>query len=205
MNKEKIQQLRSKINIPLAKAIELLKLTDNDIEQAEKLFHEQNIDELVSSIENCEYDVAKKYYDYCNFNMEKAKEKIQDYYDFVELKNSIITTREDKRRYREMGFDISSFDKERSLLKFTFIPFYDITEELLQVLNKHYPSELNDGYTRLDMTAHNYFSAKEIKQIILGLRNIKADEVYELFYHQLADWFEAEIHHSNDILIYGNI
>lgn len=52
MNKQKIHQLRSKTNIPLAKAIELLKLTDNDIEQAEQLFHQQNIDAMPIPLTN---------------------------------------------------------------------------------------------------------------------------------------------------------
>ena len=46
MNKEKLNELRSKITIPLREALFLLKQYDENIEKCIEAFHQQNIEKI---------------------------------------------------------------------------------------------------------------------------------------------------------------
>lgn len=46
MNKEKLNELRSKISIPLVQAMKLLKQYDENIEQCIQAFHDENIKKI---------------------------------------------------------------------------------------------------------------------------------------------------------------
>lgn len=46
MNKEKLNELRSKISIPLVQAMKLLKQHDENIEQCIQAFHDENIKKI---------------------------------------------------------------------------------------------------------------------------------------------------------------
>jgi len=72
---ESVKILRSKISIPLAKAIQLLKKNNNDVALSEQDFHNENIREICEKTE-CKEEIAKKEYQICNRDVTKAIERI---------------------------------------------------------------------------------------------------------------------------------
>ena len=211
MDKEKIHQLRSKINIPLAKAIELLKLTDNDIEQAERLFHQQNIDFIVEKT-GVAIILAQENYRLFESNIEKSIAKIDhDIKREMHLRR-IITMRDDKIRHNEVGFRIYAEDEhceEYNILdNYTFIPDYDFAYIIGEFKNVFpiYDFWTESEQDKFEVCWHNTFDKPTCQQISQNIRNLKHDDPKVLqFFQDVSDWLDERLTYAHHIVVEGNI
>ncbi|MDM1762697.1 MULTISPECIES: hypothetical protein [unclassified Acinetobacter] len=78
MNKEKLNELRSKISIPLVQAMKLLKQYDENIEQCIQAFHDENIKKICEEVD-CKLSQAQSYYQHFGFDLQKIKYHHQQY------------------------------------------------------------------------------------------------------------------------------
>lgn len=211
MDKEKIRQLRSKANIPLAKAIELLRLTNNNIEQAEQLFHQQNIDFIVESTD-VEMDLAKQHYQQFDKNAEKAIQKIQQDIKEQEFLKAIITTRDDKIRHREIGFDFYAEDENcesyRQPNNQTFIPDKDFSY-IIAEFRKVFP--IYDYWSQseqdnFEVCWQNTFDKQTCQAISNLIRKLTHDDPKVLqFFQDVSDWLDERLIYAHHIVVEGNL
>lgn len=90
-----IQHLKNLTHCTTPQALQLLKQANNDVAQAEQLFHEQNLS-FIQEQADCERELAEKFYRMCDFDVAKAIEKTQDWLFHARISQSVITTAEDK-------------------------------------------------------------------------------------------------------------
>lgn len=196
-----IQTLKAKIDCSTKDALALLKNSDNDIERAINLYHQQNIQAIIEKT-HCDDELAHKCYQFFQHNSQKAIEKIQElqYHDvFI---HQIITTRDDKRRYREAGFEIYIKSKDKDywhdhVEDHIFIPMKDVW--LIEpIFSKH----CND----FDYTFYNQYNHQAILAVIDELALLKdGDKAVMAFYQEVIDWLKQKSKPDNIIEIYGNI
>lgn len=200
-NFSQIQTLKAKINCSTKDALALLKNSNNDIEQAITLYHQQNIQAIIEKT-NCDDELANKYYQFFQHNPQKAIKKIQElqYHDvFI---HKIITTRDDKRRYREAGFEIYIKSKDENhwynnAEDHIFIPVKDVW--LIEPIFAKYCDNF-------DYTFYNEYNHKAILGIIDELSLLKDDDKTVMaFYQEVIDWLKQKSKPDNIIEIYGNI
>lgn len=199
-NFSQIQTLKTKIDCSTKDALALLKNSNNDIEKAIDLYHQQNIQAIIEKT-NCDDDLAHKYYQFFQHNPQKAIEKIQElqYHDvFI---HKIITTRDDKRRYREAGFEIyikSELRDWRSHLEdYVFIPAEDAW-----LINPVFAKHCDD----FDPYFTNHINHQIILAVIDELSLLKDDDKTVMaFYQEVIDWLKQKSKPDNIIEIYGNI
>lgn len=200
-NFSQIQTLKTKINCSTKDALTLLKNSNNDIEKAIDLYHQQNIQAIIAKT-HCDDNLAHKYYQFFQHNPQKAIEKIQElqYHDvFI---HKIITTRDDKHRYREAGFEIYIKSKDKdywydSVEDHIFIPMKDVW--LIEpIFSKHCDD--------FDYTFYNRYNHQAILAVIDDLTLLKDDDKTVMaFYQEVIDWLKQKSKPDNMIEIYGNI
>lgn len=200
-NFSQIQTLKSKIDCSTKDALALLKNSNNDIEKAIDLYHQKNIQAIIEKT-HCDDNLAHKYYQFFQYNPQKAIEKIQElqYHDvFI---HKIITTRDDKHRYREAGFEIYIKSKDKDY-------WYDSAEDHIFISMKDVwliePifSKYCDDF---DYTFYNRYNHQAILAVIDDLALLQDDDKTVMdFYQEVIDWLKQKSKPDNIIEIYGNI
>lgn len=208
MDKEKIHQLRSKTNIPLAKAIELLKLTDNDIEQAERLFLQQNIDAIMEKT-GSDFDLAEKYYTFYNGNIEKAIDVITGILRFRKITKIFEYT----GGYQQ-GAGFTIFGEDENLEKYevednqAFLPFDDfrLIESEFKAVFPLYNLWFKEVENSFDPCSANTFDKPTCQQISQNIRNLKHDDPKVLqFFQDVSDWLDERLIYAHHIMVEGNL
>ena len=90
MDREKIEQIRNELSIPLTYAIKLLKENQNDVSTSIINFHKDNVEKVIYATK-CKISVAQDTYQYCNFDVEKAIKRI-------ESQVTLLTARENQKK-----------------------------------------------------------------------------------------------------------
>jgi len=93
MDRERIEQIRKELSIPLTYAIKLLKENQNDVPASIINFHQDNIQKIIQATD-CQISVAQEIYLYCNFDVEQSIRKIKS-------QVILLTTRENLKKNKE--------------------------------------------------------------------------------------------------------
>ncbi|MCC9074104.1 hypothetical protein LNQ49_21175 [Flavobacterium sp. F-65] len=205
MDLEKIKTLRNKIAIPLDTAIKLLRKHNNDILACEKEFHNNNI-KYIRTITECEEEIAKENYIFCNYDKAKAIERINS-------RQTIITTRKNKTSKNEIGFIIWPENANGENYKTVrrndaFIPTADfdtIIEKFKSVFPLQNPWNKNIEES-FDNCGHNFFDNKTCLEIVEKISNIETnDSILKQFLKEVIEWFNDKLKYADYIVIYGNL
>ena len=203
MNKESIKILRSKIPIPLNKAIELLKKNNGDVELSEQDFNDENITEICKVTE-CEEETARKEYQICDHDVVKAIERINQ---------KPVTIGTGKFSDSKIGFVLWPENAKGEFYKTekrndVFIPAEDFdiilnTVQSVFLLQNEWNNTIEDEF---DMIGHNFFDVKSCRLIIekIGLLNPK-DEREKDFLLEIINWLRDKLVYAEYIVVYGNL
>ncbi|STZ55425.1 Uncharacterised protein [Moraxella lacunata] len=146
--------------------------------------------------------MLKKYYEFFHQDKEKAIKKIQELQDHDKFIHHLITTREDKRRYREPGFEFYIKSKDKNYHYDTnddcvFIPMPDCWL-ISDILAKHCDD--------FDYTFFNEFNHQAVLNIIHEISLLTDnDKQIMQFYQEVIAWLEEKSKPDNIIEMYGNI
>lgn len=208
MDKEKIQKLRLNIDIPLTKAIELLKLTDSDIERAERLFHEQQIDFIVEKTD-CVRSIAEEFYQNYNGDWEKAVNKIKSILHFQKIHKifDFIGDCHYGAGYRIFGVDENSqeLDIEDNI---TFLPLEDfrLIQSAFEDVFPVYNLRLEEIEVYFDPFFANTFDRPTCQQISQNIRQLKHDDERVLqFFQDVSDWLNERLIYAHHVVVEGNL
>ncbi|GAA3759231.1 hypothetical protein [Flavobacterium ginsengiterrae] len=203
MNSENIKILRSKISIPLNKAIELLKKNNGDVELSEKDFHNENIIEICKTTD-CDKETATKEYQICNYDVVKTIERINQ---------KPVKIETGKYSAEKIGFVLWPANEEGHFFKTAkrndaFIPWQDF-EIVITVFESVFPFQ-NYKYDRIedgfDRVGHNFFNKKTSEIILEKLKIIEGkDEQEKAFLAELINWFDDKLTYAHHIIVYGNL
>ena len=205
MDIEKIKTLRNKIAILLDIAIKLLKNNNGNIEDSEREFHNNNIKEI-SVLAECDFETARKSYNFCKYDRTKAVEKINS-------KQVIITTRENPTQRNEIGFILWTENKEGENYKTkkrndVFIPTSDFNH-VIKEFKFVFPSENpwnNSIEEYFDVCGHNYFDKKTCLIIIEKIKQTKTEELkVAKFKNELIEWLNNKLKYADYLAVYRNL
>ncbi len=205
MDLERIKALRNKISIPLNTAVELLRKYDNDILVCEEQFHNGNIKEI-SRITECEEEIVKQNYLFCNYDKNKTIEKINS-------RQIILTTRKNKAQKNEIGFIIWPENANGENYKTVkrndaFIPTADF-EVIIEKFKSVFPLQNpwnNNIEESFDTCGHNYFDNKTCITIVEKISQTKTDDPnLNSFLQEVIQWFNDKLKYADYIVIYGNL
>ncbi|GGF19908.1 hypothetical protein [Flavobacterium limi] len=203
MNTESIKALRSKISIPLNKAIELLKKNKGDVELSEKDFHNENIIEICK-ITDCDEETARKEYQIHDYDLIKAVEKINQ-------KPVRIGT--DKFLDSKIGFILWPENENGELYKTTkrndaFIATEDF-DLVLEIFESVFPMQSpwnNTIEDQFDRIGNNFFDNKTGLLILGKITEIKSNDLGEnRFLRELIEWLDDKLSYAHYIVVYGNL
>ncbi len=202
---KRLKTLRKKIDIPLDKALELLKKHDGDIALCEHAFHTDNI-EHIAMLTQCDEATARENYLLCEYDVQKAMDKIHQ-------KKVIITMRENKQSRPEIGFVFWPEDKEGRTYKTLkrndmFIPTDDF-DVVIEAFRAVFP--IKNPYTQsieeeFDVCGTNVFDVQTCRQIIQKMGEIECkDAIHQQFITELVTWLEDKLTYAEYIIVYGNL
>ena len=206
MKKEKIKELRKIISIPLKKAIELLRKNNGDILASEVEFHNHNI-KNISQITECDEEIVKKEYEICKYDVKKTIDRIN-------AREVIITTRIDRIRCNEIGFELWPMNAEGEEYKTVkrndiFIPTADF-DYIIEVFKSVFPQK--DPITKniqnyLYPCGFNHFDKSTCKLILEKIDQIGFNNKPEIehFIKEVKEWFEDKLKYADIIAVYGNL
>lgn len=176
MNKEKLNELRSKISIPLVQAMKLLKQYDENVEQCIQAFHDENIKKICEET-GCDLSIIFEYYHDVayEYNVGKVIAKVE-----ALIHRPIKLTIEENPLYVDkVGFfiwaedeNLNTIDDERN--RTYFIPSYDFSY-VIDVFKSVFPlfnpirDELELGF---DICFDNYFDQDTIQIIISKIKGL---------------------------------
>lgn len=203
MNNESIKILRSKISIPLNKAIELLKKNNNDVALSEKDFHNENIIEICK-ITDCDEETARKEYQICNFDVIKTVERINQ---------KLVVIGTGKFPDSKIGFILWPENENGEFYKTAKRNDVFISEEdfdlVLEIFESVFPLQNpwnNEIEREFDRLSNNFFDKKTSKIILEKLKTIKGeDEQEKTFVLELIKWFNDKLTYAHYITVYGNL
>lgn len=209
MNKEKLNELRSKIPIPLGKALSLLKQHDGNIEICIQTYHEDNIRKITERT-GCEHQIAFNYYHNAAYenNVEKIIEKVSAY-----MRKPIkLTIEENPLHVDKVGFFIWVEDENLETVQDArnrtyFIPSYDFSF-VIGVFESVFPlfspirEELELDF---DVFSDNYFDMDATSQIIQKLRKLHYEDPRIInFIKKLVQCLDEKRQIGKYINIFGN-
>lgn len=203
MSAESIKILRSKISIPLNKAIELLKKNNWDVLLSEEDFHNENIIEICK-MTDCDQETARKEYLICNNDVVKAVERINQ-------KPVRIGT--GKFPDSKIGFILWPEKENGEFYKTVkrndvFIQTEDFNI-VIEAFKSVYPMQnpwnnlIEDEF---DILGTNFFDNKTGFLILQKICEIKSNDLGENRYlGDLIEWFEDKLSYADYIVVYGNL
>lgn len=210
MNKEKLNELRSQINIPLIEAIALLKQYD-DIEQCIQAYHEENIRKISEEID-CKFSHAQSYYQKFGFDLQKIKYHWQK----RSFKSCVVLRYdEDVHLYPRVGFTITAEDinlEENTSAEYQeyFIYLEDcpdimpIFKNIHPISNRRYNIKEQD----FDACCRNDFEHATVRVLIERLKekanNTGSKKLYKFIY-LLIECLEQQMKFGHYVVITGNL
>lgn len=200
---ESVKILRSKISIPLAKAIQLLKKNNNDVALSEQDFHNENIREICEKTE-CEEEIAKKEYQICNRDVIKAIEKINQKPVVIATGNNPVS---------KIGFILWPENAKGEFYKTEKRNDIFISTEDFNIVLKDFESVFpmldasnNVEQETFDVTGHNFFDNKTCKLILEKINGIESDdENVKTFLQEVESWLKDKLSYAHCIVVYGNL
>lgn len=203
MNTENIKILRTKILIPLDKAIQLLKKNKEDVALSEMDFHNENIIEICQKTE-CDEETARKEYQICNLDISKAIERINQ-------KPVVISTGNNPDL--KIGFILWPQNEEGEFYKtnkrndvFIAIDDFDIVIDVFQSV---FPIKIpwnNIVENEFDKIGHNFFDNKTCRLIVEKIDDLETDDEKEkVFLLKLINWLNDKLAYADCIVVYGNL
>ncbi len=195
MRQKKLKLLRTKIPVSLKEAIDLLNNNHGNLEDSEREFHENRIDEICR-ISKCEKQKARKFYIQFHFNQEKAINAINNEQKILRIEASRIIK-------NTIGF-ILWFEypngepyrtKKRNDI---FIPAEDF-----DFIKETFESNCSENF---DSTDNNYFDKTECKSIIGSIEKLKTvNENQAQFIRSLTKWMKDNLQVVETLVVYGNL
>ncbi len=203
MSNENIKILRSKISIPLNKAVELLKKNNGDVALSEQDFHDENIFEI-SKMTDCDQETARKEYQICNYDVIKTVKRIND-------KPVKIGT--GKFPDSKIGFILWTENAEGEFYKtakrndvFIQTEDFDIVLEKFQSVFPLKNSLNNSIENEFDVLGHNFFDNKTSRDIVEKISLIKTDDQnVKDFLAEIIIWLNDKLTYADYIVVYGNL
>ncbi|WP_343615341.1 hypothetical protein [Flavobacterium sp.] len=203
MNTENIKILRTKISIPLNKAIELLKNNNDDITLAEQDFHNQNIIEICKKTD-CEEETARKEYQICNYDVAKAIERINQ-------KPVVIST--GNNGDSKIGFILWPENAEGEFYKTEKRNDVFISSEDFKIVLKAFQSvfPIKNPWNGIiedefDKIGHNFFDNAICKLIVEKIGRIEThNEKERRFLFEVINWLHDKLAYADYIVVYGNL
>ena len=209
MNKEKLNELRSKITIPLREALFLLKQYDENIEKCIEAFHQQNIEKICTQT-RCTELIAYQYYhdDSYQNNVEKVIRKISE----VNHRPIKLVLDEDSDYVDKVGFFIWAEDEHLNAFqddknRTYFIPKFDFAYviEIFESVFPMFNPMCRYMETGFNIDSYNYFDNKAIAEIISNIRKLNfEDEKIGKFLTRLVYLMKEKNEIGVFIVIYGN-
>lgn len=209
MNKEKLNELRSKISIPLVQAMKLLKQHDENIEQCIQAFHDENIKKICEKT-GCDLSIIFEYYHDVayEYNVGKVIAKVEDL-----MHRPIKLTIEENPLYIDkVGFfiwaedeNLNTIDDERN--RTYFIPRYDF-EYVVDIFASVFPifNPMRKYLeTSFDECSDNYFDHAAITEIISKIKalNVETNEIGR-FFTRLIYVLEEKNEIGSYLVVFGN-
>lgn len=202
MNSENIKILRSKISIPLNKAVELLKKNNGDVALSEQDFHDENIFEI-SKIADCDQETARKEYQICNYDVIKTVKRIND-------KPVKIGT---GKFPDSIGFILWPENAEGEFYKtekrndvFIQTEDFDIVLEKFQSVFPLKNPWNNTVEDKFDVLGNNFFDKKTSKHIVEKISLIETDDQNAKdFLLEIITWLNDKLTYADYIVVYGNL
>lgn len=183
-----IQQLKTLTQCSTPQALQLLKQSNDDVKQAEQLFHQQNLAFIQQQAE-CDHELAERFYKMYDFDVSKAIENADAWICNGIYNRSIITLGEDNPMTNGHCLLIFAENEnnqrimERELLAKTWVCISLCAGRLL-VQNSHLLEFYHWRHGEC-----NYFSLADVDKLIENLDNIKvSDPIEQTFYKELKDW-----------------
>ena len=211
MNKEKLNGLRSKITIPLAEALALLRQYDENIERCIQAYHDENIRKISEEI-GCDERKARLYYQKFGFDMQKIK--------YQHNKNShipyiILKYGERLNPYPRVGFTISAEDinlKESTSAEYQrYFVYLEYCDEIMAIFKSIHPiSNLryNIKDQNFDVCCRNDFEHSTIHKLVDQLKgkanNSDSQELSDFIYSLIA-CLEQQMKFGHYVVIAGNL
>lgn len=200
---ESVKILRSKISIPLAKAIQLLKKNNNDVALSEQDFHNENIREICEKTE-CKEEIAKKEYQICNRDVTKAIERINQKPIIIATGNNPVS---------KIGFILWPENAKGEFYKTEKRNDVFISTEDFNIVLKDFESVFpmldtsnNVEQETFDVTGHNFFDNKICKLILEKINGIESDdENVKTFLQEVESWLKDKLSYADYIVVYGNL
>jgi len=201
---QKIKTLREKLSIPLDVAMQLMKENNDDILMCQQEFHRNNIN-TICRLAECNEIVAEKYYQICNFDIEKSIKKIHQQLFFL--------TTTPKEAVDKIGFilwaenenlDTYVTSRDRSL----FIQTKDF-DYVMDVFKSVFPIKDQKGNiidNHFSTTSSNFFDNKTSRIIVNRIAKINTKNAnVESFLRDLIKWFNIQLRYADTIVVYGNL
>ncbi|WP_111858193.1 hypothetical protein [Acinetobacter sp. CFCC 10889] len=213
MNKEKLNELRSKITIPLAEALALLRQYDENIERCIQAYHDENIGKICFETA-CESMVAEKYYydvSYQN-NVKKVVEKIIHINDALNEMPIKLTVEENPETVSNIGFFIWAADEDLEFIvseknRRYFIPSDDFSY-VIEIFRSMYPV-LNPCSGKMeryfDACFDNYFGQETIQRIISKIQILNFLDINVMnFLAKIVQCLEEKMSIGTYVVVEGN-
>ncbi|OEC88996.1 hypothetical protein [Acinetobacter sp. YK3] len=197
MDREKIEQIRKELSIPLTYALKLLKDNQNDVSAAIINFHTDNIEKVIQATE-CKMSVAQDAYQYCNFDVQKA---------IIEIKSQVmlITTRDNQQKIKnEIGFILwAETEGSKTSSNDIFIPAHDF-DYILDAFKVACNNTLSKN--NFDVCGYNYLDHHTCNVILNAMLKIPANNLaVEKFLIALISWWSDQLKRAKYIVVYGNL
>ena len=212
MNKEKLNELRSKITIPLAEALALLKQYDENIERCIQAYHDENIGKISEEI-GCDERKAQLYYQKIGFDMQKIQ--------YQHNKNShipciILKYGERIDIYPRVGFTILAedinYNENISSDYQQYFAYLEDCDEVLPIIKSLYPI-YNHRFNKIEKdfdvcSKSNYFEHSTIHKLVDQLKgkanNSDSQELSDFIYSLIA-CLEQQMKFGHYVVIAGNL
>lgn len=196
MDREKIEQIRNELSIPLAYAIRLLKENQNDVSAAIVGYHEDNIQKIIQAT-GCQISVAQEIYLHCNFDVEQSIRKIKS-------QVILLTTRENQQRIKnEIGFILwAESEGTKTSSNDIFIPVQDF-DCILKVFHDVSASNQQSSF---DLCGENYFDHEMSLCILNEIKKIQTNNSQiNNFLGLVITWWNEQLSDAEFIVVYGNL
>ena len=196
MDREKIEQIRKELSIPLTHAIKLLKENKNDVSAAIINFHQDNIEKVIQATE-CQSSVAQDTYQYCNFDVEKAIKRIKS-------QVTLLTARENQKKIKnEIGFILwAESEGTKTSSNDIFIPVQDF-DCILKVFQAVSASNPQSSF---DMCGQNYLDRETSLCILNEIKKIQTNNSQiNNFLGLVITWWNEQLSDAEFIVVYGNL
>lgn len=210
-----VKTLRTQIHCSITQAVTLLKQTDNNVDKAISLFHQQNLERLCKDT-GSNLELAQKYYANFHQDIEKTQKKLEELMYRQRKKARIFTLREDKTwKYGDIVFSLYGIDDDDQMVfseqdysieqaDFVYIePAFHFLSDHISFseryeLEPHHIKQVIKSITELNNT---HYRPKNEPTQYTHLTN----DVIEAFRCQIIEWLKKHVDCVSYIVIDGHL